>query len=108
MKNVERAARTLMRHWAGEGVPDDETTCCAEALKEAGLLMPDLPEPDEEGRFWVGDRPLWISWNGQPCIEARGLGGFAVLEGATVPLGEAGEARAVALALFAADELEAE
>ncbi|GEM_PF-5810667 len=41
MNNQEKAARILMRHWSGLDVPDDETTCCAQELADAGLLAPD-------------------------------------------------------------------
>lgn len=72
------------------------------ALNNAHLLLVDLPEPDEEGRFNVGDRPFWVSGKNRPCVEARGLNGFAATEGATIPLGEKGECLDVVRALLAA------
>ena len=45
--NQQRAVEVLNRHWnvAQETQQDDEAVCCAQALADAGLLMPDLPEP---------------------------------------------------------------
>lgn len=78
------------------------------ALSEENLLFVDLPGSDEEGRFYVGNRPFWISWKNRPCVEARGLNGFAVTEGATVPIGEDGECLDVVRALLAAYHQELE
>lgn len=59
MSNVDKAAQVLMRHWGVaqiDGVPDDETECCAQALADAGLLAPDtdditrLTVVNDEGR----------------------------------------------------------
>lgn len=72
------------------------------ALSDEHLLFVDLPDPDEEGRFHVGDRPFWVGWENQPCVEARGLNGFVAAEGATIPLGEDGECLDVVCALLAA------
>lgn len=72
------------------------------ALSAENLLFVDLPEPDEEGRFNVGNRPFWVGWENQPCVEARGLNGFTATEGATIPLGEEGECLDVVRALLAA------
>lgn len=72
------------------------------ALSDEHLLFVDLPDPDEEGRFNVGDRPFWVSGKNRPCVEARGLNGFAAADGATIPLGEEGECLDVVRALFAA------
>lgn len=72
------------------------------ALNNAHLLFVDLPYPDEEGRFNVGDRPFWVSGKNRPCVEARGLNGFTATEGATIPLGEEGECLDVVRALLAA------
>ena len=72
------------------------------ALEQQGLLLTNLPQPDEEGRFYVGNRPFWVSWENRPCVEAKGLGGLVAGEGATIPLGEPGECLDVALALIAA------
>lgn len=72
------------------------------ALSAENLLFVDLPDPDEEGRFHVGDRPFWVGWGNQPCVEARGLNGFVATEGATIPLGEDGECLDVVRALLAA------
>lgn len=72
------------------------------ALSDEHLLFVDLPEPDEEGRFHVEDRPFWVSGKNRPCVEARGLNGFVAAEGATIPLGEDGECLDVVRALLAA------
>lgn len=72
------------------------------ALSAENLLFVDLLDPDEEGRFNVGDRPFWVSGKNRPCAEARGLNGFAATEGATIPLGEEGECLDVVRALLAA------
>lgn len=59
MSNVDKAAQVLMRHWGVaqiDGVPDDETECCAQALADAELLAPDtdnitrLTIVNDEGR----------------------------------------------------------
>lgn len=54
MTNIDRAAEVL---WLLE--PHLSTSECdkqarelAHALADAGLLMPDLPEPDSDGRLW--------------------------------------------------------
>lgn len=72
------------------------------ALSDEHLLFVDLPDPDEEGRFNVGARPFWVGWKNRPCVEARGLNGFAATEGATIPLGEEDECLDVVRALLAA------
>lgn len=74
----------------------------ADTLEQQGILITNLPQPDEEGRFHVGSRPFWVSWKNSPCVEARGLGGLVAGEGATIPLGEPGECLDVGLALIAA------
>ena len=43
--NIERVVRILM----GEGMFDAEAHCYAQALADAGLLMPDLPTDDTVG-----------------------------------------------------------
>lgn len=63
----------------------------------------ELPEPDEEGRFIVGQRAIWIDSRGVPCIELIGLNDRAFTDGAAIPIGEANEAREIAYALLAAD-----
>ena len=46
MTNIDRAAQVILQ----------STACTAtevsQALADAGLLMPDLPEPDRDGRWW--------------------------------------------------------
>lgn len=47
MSNIDKAAQVLMRHWGVaqlDGIPDDETKCCAQALADAGLLAPDVDD----------------------------------------------------------------
>ena len=47
MNNIDKAAQVLMRHWGVaqlDGIPDDETECCAQALADAGLLAPDTDD----------------------------------------------------------------
>ena len=55
--NQQRAVEVLNRHWnvAQETQQDDEAVCCAQALADAGLLMPDLPEPELPGLWEVGE-----------------------------------------------------
>lgn len=79
-----------------------QTQEIVDALEQQGILLINLPHPDEEGRFYVGNRPFWVSWKNRPCVEAIGLGGLVAGEGATIPLGEPGECLDVALALIAA------
>ena len=62
-----------------------------------------LPEPDEEGRFIVGRRAIWIDSRGVPCIELIGLDDRAVTDGAAIPIGDANEACEIAYALLSAD-----
>lgn len=50
--NIERVVRILM----GEGMFDAEAHCYAQALADAGLLMPGLPKPE-----WSHDDPKWQS-----------------------------------------------
>lgn len=66
MNNLERAAQVLLKHWsvAQETGQDDECDCCAQALADAGLLMPGLP--DENNGEWSagfswgdGDKRSW-------------------------------------------------
>lgn len=47
MSNIDKVAQVLMKHWGVaqlDGVPDDETECCAQALADAGLLAPDTDD----------------------------------------------------------------
>jgi hypothetical protein len=47
MSNIDKAAQVLMLHWGVaqlDGIPDDETKCCAQALADAGLLAPDVDD----------------------------------------------------------------
>ena len=62
-------------------------------LTDAGLLAPHLPEPDEEGRFIVGQRAIWVDSSGVLCIELRGLDGYVATDGVAIPIGEAAEAQ---------------
>lgn len=94
----DKAADIVAEIMENDGSAED----VIEALSEENLLFVNLPEPDEEGRFYVGNRPFWISWKNRPCVEARGLNGFVVSEGATVPIGEDGECLDVVRALLAA------
>lgn len=73
-----------------------------QALTDERLLFVDLPTPDEEGRFNVGERTYWISCENSPCTEVVGLHGYTDSEGATIPLGEPGECLEVVRALIAA------
>lgn len=60
MTNIDRAAEVLI-HWADslgglaaiERDYDGDLTGGAEALADAGLLMPDLPEPDNGYPEWL-------------------------------------------------------
>ncbi|MGJ4169955.1 hypothetical protein ACKFRT_04400 [Corynebacterium sp. YSMAA1_1_F7] len=66
--NYQRAVEILNKHWgvAAETGMADETECCAKALAEAGLLMPDLREPalfDDGGKEWVTPDG-WINVHG--------------------------------------------
>lgn len=70
-------------------------------LADVGLLAPHLPEPDEEGRFIVGQRAIWVDSFGVLCIELKGLDGYVATDGAAIPIGEAAEARSFAYALLA-------
>lgn len=79
-----------------------------QALTDERLLFVDLPTPDEEGRFSVGERKYWIGWGNSPCTEVVGLHGYTASEGATIPLGEPGECLDVAQALIAAHHQENE
>lgn len=38
--------------WTDEGTLRGTVTEAAQALKDSGRLMPDLPEPDSDGRLW--------------------------------------------------------
>lgn len=99
MNSQAKAAKVIDRHGFD---PCREPECIAQDLADAGLLAPDLPEPDEEGRFIVGQRAIWVDSSGVLCIEARGLDGYAATDGAAIPIGEAAEARKIAAALLAA------
>lgn len=65
--NQQRAVEVLNRHWsvAQETQQDDEAVCCAQALADAGLLMPDLPEP---GVFPDGSLE-WYTMDGYVNLE---------------------------------------
>jgi len=63
MNNIDRAAQVLMRHWGVaqiDGIPDDETECCAQALADAGLLAPTLPQPNLEHADYTDFGDVWI------------------------------------------------
>ena len=70
--NQQRAVEVLNQHWsvAQETQQDDETACCVQALADAGLLMPDLPEPELPG-LWEVDGLLinLVDKDGDVCIE---------------------------------------
>ena len=68
MNNQEKVAKILMQHWHGLDVPDDEAECCAQALADAGLLAPDLPEPKTYG----GGAIEWATIDGCVNVE-KGL-----------------------------------
>ena len=53
--NQQRAVEVLNRHWsvAQETQQDDEAVCCAQALADAGLLMPDSSRLNREWA-WTG------------------------------------------------------
>lgn len=98
MSKQDRAAKAIKFAAARGYTPEQIATL----LNELNLLAPDLPEPDEEGRFIVGQRAIWGDSSGVLCIELRGLGGHVATDGAAIPIGEAAEAREVAHALLAA------
>lgn len=60
--NHQRAVETLNKHWgvANETGLADETECCVKALEEAGLLMPDQPEPDRQGKSGQFRMAEWL------------------------------------------------
>ena len=96
--NQQRAVEVLNRHWsvAQETQQDDEAACCAQALADAGLLMPDLPEPDREGDWGPG-------WEG--VVEAEpGRYAVRVIVGGRQFRQSSQYARLFALALLAAAE----
>lgn len=51
--NIERAAE-ILEEWTDRswGLAEDNADAAAQTLADAGLLMPDLPEPNEKG-FWI-------------------------------------------------------
>ena len=100
MNNREKAIQVIRR----QTLISDLATAkdVTRRLDQAGLITPNLPKPNEEGRFIVGQRAIWAGYSGVLCIELRGLGGYAATDGAAVPIGEADEAREVAHALLAA------
>lgn len=98
MSNVHQSANAIALGLRAGQNPTE----IAEFLQELDLLAPELPEPDEEGRFIVGQRAIWVDPSGTPCIELRGLDGYIATDGAAIPIGEAAEARQVAHALLAA------
>lgn len=98
MSKQDQAAKAIKFGAARDYTPEQIATL----LNKFNLLVPDLPDPDEEGRFIVGQRAIWVDSSGVLCIELRGLGGHVATDGAAIPIGEAAEARELALALLAA------
>lgn len=104
MTNQERAAEVLLKHWlvAQEVKRGSECDCCAQALADAGLLMPDLPAPDDASIFvpngagWQTpqDSAVWTAIGGRVMIQRVEPGNFTP-----------GESRSLALALLAAAKL---
>lgn len=102
MTNQERAAEVLLKHWsvAQETGQDDECDCCAQALADAGLLMPDLPEPlnGYENVFKVASPLL-------DCRSVQAVGGQVAIRGYKSRHAPIEEARRFAYALLAAAKL---
>ena len=107
MNNRHRTAEVI-RTWQKrhKNIMDSDPEWAAQNLAidlhNAGLITPDLPEPDEEGRFIVGQRAIWVDSSGVLCMELRGLDGYVATYGTTIPIGEAAEARYLAAAILAA------
>ena len=110
--NRQRAVEVLNRHWsvAQETQQDDETACCVQALADAGLLMPDLPEPGntESGAgVWEPHPDIVILDLSQ---DIPGYGGFGRIKetdddkNIDILLIPADSMRSTALALLAAAE----
>ncbi|WP_130841630.1 hypothetical protein [Corynebacterium neomassiliense] len=102
MTNIDRAAEVLRNTSVvtpHRGMDSNASTTFAQALADAGLLAPDLPEPD--GKGYTG-HPTWCA----DAVEPRGglveiyHGGYA--NGENEDIYTPSEAREFALGILAA------
>lgn len=72
-RNVERAAEVIYRALSGKYGDFNHHDLVSQALAEAGLLMPDLPEPAYEGSttWYVPGKNEWSTdtYKGQVLLE---------------------------------------
>lgn len=85
---AEIIAPWIEKEW---GHPEDNAESAAEALADAGLLAPDLPEPDtQDERFTTfllnGDVAVKINSKGAVIIEHVDVGWFALPPGESATL----------------------
>lgn len=106
MSNTEKAAHIIERTVLGKQTTAPSTALAiTEALADAGLLMPDLPEPDndEYGTAWgqvfnYQEEPDWRDTKGYVAANA----GAVEVVGNDTHIHTPGEARRLAYALLAA------
>ncbi|CQD05052.1 conserved hypothetical protein [Corynebacterium striatum] len=77
MSNRDRAAHLIMEAARESEVPTETAINAVEALANAGLLAPDLPEPDREddrkGAAWYLNTQIGYIASGGPVIDVYGL-----------------------------------
>lgn len=99
MTNIGRATRVINETYADEYVKTHMTPLkVGQALAEAGLLMPDLPEPT---RWKRNEEPEWDAC--YTTVTPAGYEGRVIVEDSDEKWeASAGDIRALALALLAA------
>lgn len=98
MTNIDRATHAINETYADEYVkPHMTPPKVAQALADAGLLMPDLPEPEEEDYYGSN---VWRVRTPHEHVGVRQIGGY--IQSSIVGTYGPEEAREAALALLAA------
>lgn len=105
MSNKKHAAETIYKTLSGQYGDFCIPTDAAQALEEAGLLMPDLPQPDELGISGKYDMAEWLPLGTgleNPIVWTAFGAGRVMIQRIEPGQLTPGEAREVAHALLAA------